>query len=74
MICPNCSTDLDGELIFETFYAEYGDELKAVEAASLYGATKTTGRWGRQLAIYGAEGDRTMAYRYPDCMHVWART
>ena len=73
MICPNCKTDLAGELVYETFLAKYGDEKKALKTAAMYGATKTEGRWGRQIGLYDRELDRTRAYRCPDCGHEWAR-
>lgn len=73
MICPNCEVDLDGDLIYETFFAKYGDEVRALRYAEMYGATKTEGRWGRQIGIYDYANDRTVAYRCPDCGHTWER-
>lgn len=73
MHCPNCKNDLDGRSIYETFFEKYGDEEKALEIAAMYGATKTEGRWGRQIAIYDIHRDRTVAYRCPDCGHRWDR-
>ena len=73
MICPNCNSNLDGELIYDTFLERYGDEFKALEVAAMYGATKTEGRWGRGISIYSRELDRTVAYRCPDCGHDWKR-
>ena len=72
--CPSCKADLQGGLIFDTFMEQYGDEAKALETAKYYGATKTEGRWGRQLFMYDMEKDRTVAYRCPDCNHQWERT
>ena len=74
MICPKCNSNLEGQLIYETFLDQYaGDETKALEAAAMYGATKTEGRWGRAIGIYSMEKDRTVAYRCPDCGHEWKR-
>lgn len=73
MICPNCKTNLEGELIYETFLARCGDEKKAIETAEMYGATKTTGRWGREIALYDMRRDRTTGYHCPDCGHEWQR-
>jgi hypothetical protein len=72
--CPNCGMDFDGGLIFDTFIKQYdGDEENALETASWYGATKTTGRWGYKIAIYSMEEDRTVQWRCPDCEHTWDR-
>ena len=71
--CPNCNTDLDGGLIFETFMAKYNDRAKALEVAEMYGATETNGQWGREIALYDINKDRTTAYRCPDCNHEWER-
>jgi len=71
--CPNCGTNLDGGSIYEHFLKEYGDEKKALETAAMYGADKEKGQWGRQLAIYDRDLDRTVAYRCPDCKHEWKR-
>lgn len=73
MICPNCKADLDGDLIYDTFMEKHGDEQKALETAAMYGATKTEGRWGRQIGIYSVDKDRTVAHRCPDCGHTWGR-
>jgi len=72
--CPNCNLDLDGGLIYETFLEKYQDEKKALEAASSYGATKTTGKWGKRIGIYDMEEDRTTNWKCPECGHVWGRT
>lgn len=73
MICPKCKSNLEGGLIYEHFLQEYGDENKALEIAALYGATKTEGRWGREIGIYCLDRDRTVAYKCPDCDNVWDR-
>lgn len=73
MICPNCKTDLDGDLIYETFLAQGDTPEEALESAGLYGATETTGRWGRQIGQYDMETDRTSSWQCPDCKHVWGR-
>ena len=71
MKCPNCKNNLDGVLIYDTFLEKYGDEDKALETAKLYGATKTEGRWGRQIGIYDMELDRTIKWKCPDCNYEW---
>ena len=72
--CPNCGMDFDGGLIFDTFMERYeGDEEKALESASYYGATKTKGRWGHRIALYDLERDMTTHWKCPDCKHIWGR-
>ena len=73
MICPNCKVELDDGLIYDTFFDMYDDEEKALEIAEMYGATKTEGRWGRQIGIYDMYKDMTVAYSCPDCQHQWKR-
>lgn len=48
-------------------------EKMADKYAQAYGATRTEGRWGRQIAIYDMEKDRTVQYKCPDCQGVWPR-
>jgi hypothetical protein len=69
--CPNCSTDLDGGLIWQHFYKEFGTKALADEYARLYGATRTTGRWGRASGVYDTQKDRTTGWWCPDCNHFW---
>ena len=71
--CPNCNTDLDGGLIWEYFYKEYGSEAKADDYAKGYGATRTTGKWGRAVGYYDMKKDRTTGWTCPDCDHSWGR-
>lgn len=73
MICPNCNANLEGDLIFDTFLGKYGDETKALEVAAMYGATKTEGRWGREIGIYDIDEDAVIAWQCPDCKHQWGR-
>lgn len=71
--CPKCNLDLNGGSIWEHFFQEYGDESKADEAAEMYGATRTSGQWGREIGIYDMTKDRTVAWRCPACGHEWDR-
>ena len=73
MKCPACKSDLQGGLIFDTFMEKYGDESKAIEEASMYGATKTTGHWGREIGIETHDYDGTSFWKCPDCQAVWDR-
>jgi len=51
----------------------YQDEEKALESAEMYGATKTTGRWGHKIGIYSMDEDCTTHWKCPDCDHEWRR-
>ena len=74
MICPGCKADLTGGFIYDHFFAVYnGDEELALKTAAMYGASKGHGRWGREIARYSLEEDRTIGYRCPDCGHEWGR-
>lgn len=70
--CPACKADMNGGSIWQHFYDRHGSEAKADRIAAMYGATRSFGRWGRALAIYSRERDRTVAYRCPDCGHEWS--
>lgn len=71
--CPGCGADLNGGLIWQTFADRGHTDAEADRIAALYGATRTHGQWGRQIAIYSQGRDRTAAYRCPDCEHEWPR-
>ena len=73
MFCPKCKVDLDDELIFDVFMDKYNNKELALEYASFYGANETSGKFGRQIAIYDRERDRTVAFRCPDCNYEWKR-
>lgn len=70
--CPACGTDLNGDLIWDTLAKRHSMDEADRFAAEYYGATRTQGRWGRQISIYSREKDRTVAYRCPDCLHEWS--
>ncbi len=71
--CPHCDVDLDGGSIWQTFFEKYGSEAEADRIAEMYGATRESGQWGRAIAIYSMETDRTVAWKCPDCNHEWPR-
>lgn len=71
--CPSCGIDLDGGLIWATGMKMHGDEERADEYAKAYGATRTTGRWGKKIGIYDMELDRTTHWKCPECAHEWER-
>lgn len=70
--CPNCGVSFDGDLIWQTFKDQGKSDEEADEIAYMYGATRTEGRWGKQLGIYSVEKDRTMAYKCYDCNYLWS--
>jgi len=72
--CPNCNADLDAGSIWETFYQLTGSEEEADRKAEMYGANREKGRWGRTIALYDRDKDRTVAWKCPDCGHIWERT
>lgn len=71
--CPKCNADLDGGSIWEHFFKEKGSEEEADRIAKLYGATRTTGQWGRQIGNYDLDSDRVTSWTCPDCNHTWDR-
>jgi len=71
--CSNCGMDFDGDMIFDTFMEKYQDEERALESASHFGATKTSGRWDKKIGIYDMEKDMTTHYTCPECNHEWGR-
>lgn len=79
--CPNCGADLDGGSVWATglnFAIDKGLSGEEAEAdadryASMYGATRTSGKWGRAVGLYDYEKDRTMVYVCPDCDYDWPR-
>lgn len=48
-------------------------EEVADKVAKPYRATRTKGRWGREIGIYDMFKDRTVAFKCPDCNHEWDR-
>ena len=72
--CPACKADMNGGSIWETMLEKSdGDEAEADRKAEMYGATRTSGRWGRKIGLYDIGRDRTMQYMCPDCEHIWKR-
>ncbi len=71
--CPNCNLDLDGGLVWDFFYKEYGTAAKADETAAMYGATRTTGHWGLATGMYDMKLDRTVDQTCPECNHYWGK-
>jgi len=72
--CSNCGMDFDGGLIWKTGLQMHGSEERADEYAKAYGATRTTGRWGKRIGIYDMECDMTTHWKCPECDHEWSRS
>jgi len=71
--CPKCKTDFDGGLIWETGMQMYGNEEDADNYAEAYGATRTTGRWGKRIGVYSMDEDMTTSWVCYKCGHEWGR-
>lgn len=48
-------------------------EDRADKYAAAYGATRTSGRWGRQIGICDMTKDMIVEWRCPDCHKTWPR-
>ena len=73
--CDNCGMDFDGGLIWDTIFNSCKSEEEADKRAmEFYKATRTHGRWGKHIAVYDMEKDRTVSFMCPQCEHKWART
>lgn len=74
--CPHCRADLNGELIIDTFKNMGKTDEEALASAKQYsgwGEYGVNNRWGRQIAIYDIDKDRTVKYKCPDCGQTWER-
>jgi hypothetical protein len=74
--CPHCDADLDGDLVINYPLTQGKTVEEAIEYASYYagwGEHKENNRWGRAIALYDRDRDRTTAYRCPDCGKTWDR-
>lgn len=68
--CINCGVDLNGGYIYDTFYEKYGNHEDALASASMYGAKKGYGKWGRQIYMknYDKNYNKLPSYYIcPDC-------
>lgn len=70
--CPNCNVDLNGPLVWQTYFQQGHTKRGADRIAKMYGATRTEGRFGREIDIYDQTEQRLVARRCPDCQHQWA--
>jgi len=73
--CPHCDSDLNGEWIYQYFLGHFeGNEEKALDTALMYGATKDSGRFGRQIYVKEYTDDYKHKHNYwkcPDCGGAW---
>jgi hypothetical protein len=74
--CPHCNSNMDGELIYDTFIEQGKTPEVALEYSKNYAGWEKHGlqnRWGRKIGIYSLNLDRTMEYQCPDCGKKWDR-
>lgn len=74
--CPHCNADLDGDLVINYPLSQGKTMGEALEYAKSYEGWKkhrAFNRWGRAIALYDIDKDRTTAYRCPDCQGTWER-
>lgn len=74
--CPHCNANLDGDLVIDYPLSQGKSKEEALEYAKFYAGWDEHGeanRWGRVIAVYDIDKDRTMYYRCPDCQGTWGR-
>lgn len=78
--CPKCGADWDGGSILETFIKQREEGVsvwqgKTDEQIEEYTKEFYTPpyRWGRCLAIYSQDTDRTEGWQCPDCEAIFKR-
>lgn len=74
--CPHCNSDMDGELIVDTFIKQGKIEEEAIKYASNYAGWDQYGidnRWSRKIGLYDLQKDRTIKYKCPDCNEEWEK-
>ena len=55
--CVHCGYDLNGGYIYDSFLEKYGNHVDALATASMYGAKKDYGRWGKSVYVTLYDGD-----------------
>lgn len=71
--CKNCGMDLNGEWIYDHFLEKEGDPVKALAIASMYGARKGVGRFGKAIYVKPYDEDYNKLPTYwmcPQCKEV----
>ena len=74
--CPHCNVSLDGDLVIDYPLSQGKSMEEALEYAKFYAGWSEHGednRWGRAIALYCMDRDRTIGYRCPDCNETWER-
>lgn len=68
--CVHCGLDLNGGYVYDTFLEKYGDHDKALEIASMYGARKGWGKWGKEIhmKLYDENYNKLPSFfKCPEC-------
>jgi len=73
--CPKCNVNLNGEDIYQHFFDKYKNEEEALKAAEMYGWSKENPKCFRREIGIEVRGvyDGVIAWKCPDCGHVWPR-
>jgi hypothetical protein len=71
--CEKCNLDFDAGKIWDYFFEQYKSEDAADKVASLFGATREKGRFGKKIGLYCRDKDRTLFYKCPECGHIEER-
>ena len=74
--CPHCNASLDGDLVINYPLSQGKSMDEALRYAAMYAGWNEHGeanRWGRAIAVYNIDKDRTEYYRCPDCQRTWER-
>jgi hypothetical protein len=68
--CKNCGYDLNGPRVYDHFLDKYGDPVKALAVASMYGCRKGFGRFGKAVYVKGYDENYNKLppyYMCPEC-------
>ena len=74
--CPHCNANLDGDLVIDYPLSQGKSKEEALAYTASYTGWEEHGednRWGRAVALYCMDRDRTIGYRCPDCNETWER-
>lgn len=66
--CKNCGYDLNGAWIYDYYLKEYnGNEEEAAKTASMFGASKGHGRFGKEIYMKPCNEKLPSYYICPEC-------